>query len=103
MRVALRGSGPQVELIEPLSGPTIYDEWITRRGYGLHHLGFWVRQLDDAITQMALAGFPLLQAGWGTGADGTGGFAYFDTEAIYGYILEAIEVPRARRSPEMEA
>ena len=100
MRLALGGGEPQIELIEPIAGPSIYHEWIAERGYGLHHLGFYVPDTRAAITEMEDAGYPLLQAGFGFGADGSGGFAYFDTQDAVGYIVEAIEVPRERRSPE---
>ena len=39
MRVAFAQSGPvQVELIEPLEGPSIYKEFIAEKGEGLHHI-----------------------------------------------------------------
>jgi catechol 2,3-dioxygenase-like lactoylglutathione lyase family enzyme len=100
LRVALCGAGPQVELFQPVSGRTIYEEWIDRHGYGLHHLGYFVPSVRDAIPVMEAAGYELLQAGLGHGLHGDGGFAYFDTESALGVILEAIEVPSVRRPPD---
>ena len=60
-------------------------------GRGLHHLGITVESVDATIAEMAAAGYPCLQQGYGFGADGSGGFAYFDTEAELGYLLEALE------------
>jgi methylmalonyl-CoA/ethylmalonyl-CoA epimerase len=37
IRIALAGSGPQVELIEPQRGPSIYEEWIAEHGHGRQH------------------------------------------------------------------
>jgi methylmalonyl-CoA/ethylmalonyl-CoA epimerase len=100
VRIALGGKQPQIELMQPLEGPSIYEEWIAERGYGLHHLGFFVPSLEDAVTAMAGAGFAVLQLGSGYGLDGDGGFAYFDTVEVASVILEAIEVPARRRAPE---
>jgi methylmalonyl-CoA/ethylmalonyl-CoA epimerase len=100
MRIALGGTSPQIELIEPLDGPSIYHEWVAQHGYGLHHLGFYVESLKVAIRAMSDAGFPVVQTGTGYGADGDGGFAYFDTLAEASVIFEAIEVPAQRRPPQ---
>ncbi|WP_455356432.1 VOC family protein [Streptomyces sp. SYSU K217416] len=100
MRVALVGSAPQVELIESLEGPSIYTEWITEHGYGLHHLGFRVPSVKDAVDEVTAGGITLLQSGSGYGQDGDGGFAYFDTQNSVGLIVEAIEVPLRRRPSE---
>lgn len=100
MRLALAGSGPQIELIEPLEGPSIYHTWLDRHGPGLHHLGFVVEDARTASRDMEKAGFPVVQSGLGQGADDTGAYAYFDTIETLGFYLEAIEVPRQRREPE---
>ncbi len=100
MRIALAGQGPQVELLEPLEGPSIYEEWLESRPEGLHHVGVYVESLERAIESMAAAGYDLLQSGSGYGLDGDGGYAYFDTERDFGIIVEALEVPRRRREPD---
>ena len=97
MRIALAGSGPQIELIQPLDGPSLYHEHLERHGEGLHHVGIYV---PDAAAAAASSGFDVVQAGFGQGADGSGGFVYLDTEATHGTIIELIEVPRERRPPE---
>jgi methylmalonyl-CoA/ethylmalonyl-CoA epimerase len=100
MRIALAGSAPQVELIEPVEGPSIYHDWLESHPHGVHHLAVYVESLDAAIASMAAAGYALLQSGAGYGLDGDGGYAYFDTEHDFGVVLEAIEVPRRRREPD---
>jgi len=99
MRLALAGQAPQVELIEPLEGPSIYHEWLETRE-GLHHVGIYVESVDDAVASMAEAGYALLQSGAGYGLDGDGGYAYFDTERDFSIVVEAIEVPKRRREPD---
>ena len=98
-RAALNTATPQIELIQPVTGPSIYDEWIEERGYGLHHLGVVVASVDGAIEQMAAVGLEVIQAGRGFGLDGDGGFAYFDTLDEFGFLVEAITRPLRRREP----
>jgi catechol 2,3-dioxygenase-like lactoylglutathione lyase family enzyme len=100
MRLALSGDGPQVELIEPLAGPSLYHEWLAESAGGVHHLGSRVESLDEAMEALGAKGWEMIQMGRGYGADGDGGFAYFDTRGEHGMILEVIEVPRQRVEPE---
>jgi catechol 2,3-dioxygenase-like lactoylglutathione lyase family enzyme len=100
VRIAISDSTPQIELLEVLNGPSIYDASIEERGEGLHHLGFWVDSLSAGIAAMKAEGYEPIQTGSGYGLDGDGGFAYFDTRAIFGVIVELIEVPKRRREPD---
>jgi catechol 2,3-dioxygenase-like lactoylglutathione lyase family enzyme len=101
MKLALaRVGGTAYELIESVEGPNIYEEFLTTRGEGLHHLGYYVEDIDRAIEEMAARGYGLLQSGRGFGTENDGAYAYFDTERDFGCILEAIELPPALREPE---
>lgn len=101
MKLALAQLGPiMYELIEPVDGPNSYQEFLDANGEGLHHLGFFVEDLDAAIAEMEAKGFPLLQSGRAFGLDGDGGYAYFETEGSLGHIIEAIEMPKAMPDPE---
>jgi methylmalonyl-CoA/ethylmalonyl-CoA epimerase len=98
---ALAFVGPTMyELIESVQGPSIYEEFLVTRGEGLHHLGYYVDDIDAEIARMAARGYPLLQSGRGFGADGDGAYAYFDTERALGCIVEAIERPKRMPPPE---
>jgi methylmalonyl-CoA/ethylmalonyl-CoA epimerase len=100
MRIALSRSNPVVELIEPLAGPSIYDEWLEQHGEGLHHVGVQVPSIVAAVADARAAGFDVLQSGRGYGCDGDGGFAYLDTFDEVRIIVELIEFPERRRDPE---
>lgn len=93
MRLAFHGAEPEIELIQPLDGPSIYAEWLSAGGGSLHHLALAVTSLAEATQAMEAAGFPTLQAGRGFAPTGRGGFAYYDTTAALGYVLEAVELP----------
>jgi hypothetical protein len=97
MHIAMGGSNPQIELIQPLAGPSIYHEFTEQGRTGLHHLGVFVDNLDAAITLMEEAGYRVTQTARGYGQGGDGGFAYFDTDRDLGVVVEAIEIPAIRR------
>jgi methylmalonyl-CoA/ethylmalonyl-CoA epimerase len=92
-RLAFAGSNPELELIEPVDGPSIYHDWLGEHGDGVHHLAVAVTSLAQANTLMEAQGFEVTQAGFGFAPGLTGGFAYYDTARALGYVLEAIELP----------
>jgi methylmalonyl-CoA/ethylmalonyl-CoA epimerase len=100
IRLALSGARPQVELIQPLSGPSIYEEWIDRHGFGAHHVGFHVPICRPIVDRLAAEGFEAVQAGGGYGLDGDGAFAYYDLVDALGLYAEVIEAPKRRRPSE---
>lgn len=98
MRIALSAEAPQVELIQPVGGPSIYHEWIERRGYGPHHVGRFVEDIDAIISEMRAIGVEPVQWGTGYGVDGDGGFAYYEFGTSGGTVVELIQPP-VRRQP----
>jgi methylmalonyl-CoA/ethylmalonyl-CoA epimerase len=100
MQLALSGSGPQIELIQPLAGPSVYHEWIERHGYGIQHFGFHLPDISVYTEPLAKEGWLPVQTGRGYGLGGDGAFAYYDTLDSLGVMLELIEVPAVRRPSE---
>jgi hypothetical protein len=101
MRVALSYFGPmRIELIERVEGDTIYDEFVKQHGYGIHHLGVLVDDMEAAITEAEAAGLKMIQDGSGFGADGDGHYAYLETEDKIATTIELIERPKGRIPPE---
>jgi catechol 2,3-dioxygenase-like lactoylglutathione lyase family enzyme len=95
--IAIAYSGStQIELIQHISGETTYKEFLDRRGEGLHHLGFFLReqaQYDGALEELKRSGFSVLQSG----CMGDARYTYFDTEAAIGAIMEVVLLgPQAR-------
>ena len=86
----------QLEIIESLDGPNIYEEFLAAHGEGMHHLGVRVPDLRASIAEMESRGYVVIQAGYGTGTEGEGGFAYFETDGPLGTLIEFIELPRQR-------
>ena len=101
MRSALSQIGPlRIELIEAKRGESIYADFIKEHGYGVHHFGILVEDMNDALTQAHYAGCNMIQDGSGFGLDGDGHYAYLETEKSLGVTLELIQRPKARVRPE---
>jgi methylmalonyl-CoA/ethylmalonyl-CoA epimerase len=97
MRIALAMQGDlQLELIESIQGPNIYEDFLRDHGEGMHHFGIWIPDIRAAIKEMEARGYVMIQSGLGTGADGEGGYAYFETEGQIATTIELIELPKER-------
>jgi len=80
--------GPvELELIQPVIGPTVYHDFLKEKGEGIHHLGFDVKDMDEKIALCKKMGIQIIQSGRGS----TSCFAYLDTVEIGGVIFELIQ------------
>lgn len=101
MRIALSYLGPlRIELIELGEGDTVYADYVRQHGYGVHHFGILVEDMETALAEAKVSGVPMLQDGAGFGRDGDGHYAYLDTENEIGVMLELIEQPEGRVPPD---
>jgi len=79
----------QLEFIQVLNGrPAIYCDFLDQCGEGLHHIAVNVPNLDTTLQQTKAAGLRIL---WSGNIYGTR-WAYLDTAASLGTILELIEI-----------
>ena len=80
------------EWIEPLRGPTVYQEFLAKHGEGLHHFAFDVPDMDAAIAAWEKLGAKVIQSGgWGgKGKPGSGRFAYAETDSPGGVTIELL-------------
>jgi methylmalonyl-CoA/ethylmalonyl-CoA epimerase len=79
--------GPvQMELIEPVSAPSTWEEFLRTHGEGIHHIAFKTNDLDSARKFLASRGMETVQHG---GWDG-GQYAYVDCSKQLGTILELL-------------
>jgi methylmalonyl-CoA/ethylmalonyl-CoA epimerase len=77
----------QVELIQPLGGKSIWQEFLDKNGEGIQHIAFTVKNINGIEKQFELQGMPTIQSG---GWDG-GAYSYIDASASMGCILELLE------------
>ena len=88
IRIALAKAGPiQIELMQPLYGETIYDEFAQRKGYGLHHLGIKTDNMEQSVKEMQEKGFRVIQSGNRPGVK----WGYLSTEDQTDVIFELLE------------
>ena len=101
MRIALSYFGDsRIELIQPISGDSIYSDFIEEHGLGVQHLGLLVDNMQEVIEQAEKEGIKVIQDGSGFGLDGDGHYAYLNTEEDFGVTFELIERPKGRLTPE---
>jgi hypothetical protein len=86
----------QLELVQPVEGPSIYRDWLEEHGEGLHHLNFLVDDLDKTAEILAGQGFPTLQSGRTGPKDRPGGYNYIYIEPLRA-IWEPVSGSRARK------
>jgi len=86
--------GLQIELIEEKSQKAaIYKDHLDQQGQGIHHLGFFVADLDaklKIVKQLDLE--IILESQFKTEGGGSVRFAYLDTRQLCGIILELINI-----------
>lgn len=83
-----------LELIEPIGGPSTWQEFLDKHGEGIHHIAFQVEEMDKAVHLLEDKGMPLVQRG-----DFTGGcYAYVDATPWLGAIVELL----AHDHPEVD-
>jgi methylmalonyl-CoA/ethylmalonyl-CoA epimerase len=88
-RLAFAGVGQiELELIQPLGGDNIWDDFLEQHGEGIHHIRFNVADIEQTTEYLAQHDVAVLQMGSGL-RPGTF-FKYFDTEEKVGFIIEAL-------------
>ncbi len=76
-----------IELIEPVGGPSTWKEFLDAHGEGVHHIAFFVKGTDKVVAYLEGKGIPMVQQG-----DYTGGmYSYMDSAAKLGVMLELLE------------
>ena len=94
MLAAVAQSGSiQLELIQPLDGPSIWKEFLEERGEGLHHVQWRVQDPKVALATYKEMGVDVLMSC----KVGDNIVYYMDTEQLLGIILELID-PDSRRT-----
>jgi len=100
MKVCFAQHGGMIwELMEPISGPTIFAEFLERHGEGIHHIAYDCNQIpfEERLAEFARRGFRLVQSGSWMGRNH---FAFFETEAATTTCLETYIFPDGWEYPE---
>ena len=81
----------QVELIQIVEGENIHTEFLASHGEGIHHVGFFVSDLEERLTAAREAGIGILERGRLRQLGLVIDYAYLDTTEVGGVIIEYIE------------
>ena|SRR5450631_300212 len=99
MRLALATAGNMLwEVIQPLEGPSIYQDFLAAHGEGVHHVAFGCESLPYAerIKAFESRGCKMIQSG----VLGNVPFAYFETEGLISTTVEIYDLPEGFTFPE---
>jgi len=81
--------GWELELLQVLEGETIFQEFLEKRGEGVHHLGLYVEDYDAEMAKWRKAGVRVLQESKCPPPYPEGSrYAFLDTEALLGTVIE---------------
>jgi 4-hydroxyphenylpyruvate dioxygenase-like putative hemolysin len=83
----------QIELIQPISGESIHKEFLDKGREGLHHISFYVENIETYIKFFEEQGLEMVYYG----SIGKQVYAYFDTEEALGMFLEVQETRKRRK------
>ena len=76
-----------LELIEPIGGPSTWKDQLDQHGESLHHIAFVIDGMQEKVAYLDAKGLPLVQRGEYTG----GRYAYVDGAVRLGAVLELLE------------
>ena len=84
------------EVIEVVEGECALNapEYLPPSGQGVHHIGFFVEDLDEGIKEWEAQGGKVIQRGSFAPGAGT---AYLDTPQHAGILVELIQLPGAKK------
>jgi len=102
IRHALAFSGEvMLELVQPLQGPSIWQEYLEARGATLQHIAFYSHDFPVSAALMRDHGWLAVQTGAGFGRSRDGRFAYYEHPEVAGIIVEVVQAPTDRFPPEL--
>jgi hypothetical protein len=79
----------ELEIIQPVSGQSIWADFLAERGPGIHHIRFNVPEMEPVVEY--LAGHDVGIAQMGSGIRPGTSWANFDTERLVGFVIEVMK------------
>ena len=90
----LEAGGTELELLEPIRSDSTIAKFLEKRGEGIHHLSFHVRDIEAALARAAAAGLELIDRTPREGSHGTK-IAFVHPRSLGGVLVEFCERGRA--------
>jgi methylmalonyl-CoA epimerase len=85
----LRIGAGRVELLEPLGADTPVGRFLAKRGPGMHHVAYEVRDLEATLAELADAGADLIDAAPREGLFGLE-VAFVHPDSVHGVLSEVV-------------
>jgi methylmalonyl-CoA/ethylmalonyl-CoA epimerase len=93
VREAMMGAGPgYVQLLEPLGPDTPVGKFIARRGEGIHHVGYGVADIEEALAAIGGTGVRLIDSRPRHGSLGAS-IAFLHPSDLGGVLTELVQAP----------
>ena len=98
LAVGPAGAGPgslgvsYIQLLEPLSADTPVGKFITRRGEGIHHVGYGVADINEALASVSGTGVKLVDERPRHGSMGAS-IAFLHPADLGGVLTELVQAP----------
>ena len=86
------GGGSYVQLLEPLGADTPVGKFIARRGEGVHHVGYGVTDIEEALASIGATGVRLLDSRPRHGSMGAS-IAFLHPADVGGVLTELVQAP----------
>ena len=91
LRIAfLRAGESELELLEPTSPDSTVARFLDRRGEGIHHVSFYVQDIEQALAEAEAAGLTLIDRTPREGSHHTR-IAFLHPRALHGVLVELCE------------
>lgn len=80
----------KIELLEAIDGKGAIEQYINKKGEGIHHIAFDVTNIEDELIRLEQAGFQILNKVPKPGADGKK-IAFLHPKSTNGILVELCE------------
>ena len=80
----------ELEIIQPISGKSVWFDFLEKHGEGIHHIKFLVSGLQETKQYLNKYNFELTQSGSAVGVNKGKTWAYFGTEDKIGFVIEVL-------------
>ncbi len=80
----------EIEIIYPVSGESVWKDFLDEHGPGLHHIKFSVAEHDESRAHLKKLGYDVYQGGAAVGKNAGKEWVYYNTFSELGFDLEVM-------------